>query len=138
MALSSEIIACESSSKDLNPKVAFPSTFEDVSNDVANKAQLVITQSHDPPKQIVSAVGEIASAAGALKVDGENLSLVMSSKYPFKNETMMDHDSVVIPADKSQDVLDITSKPSTALFQGREDDEPMAHRIKASLALFQI
>ena len=137
MALSFEIIACESSSKELNPKVAFASTFEDVSNDVANKAQLVITQSHDPPKQIVSAVGEIASAAGALKVDGENLSLVMSSKYPFEKE-LMDHDSVVIPTDKSQDVLDITSKPSTALFQGREDDEPMAHRIKASLALFQI
>jgi hypothetical protein len=80
--------------------------------------------------QIASAVDEIVSAAGALKVDeGENLSLVMSSKYPFKNETMMDHDSVVIPTDKiTQDVLDITSKPRAALFQGREDDEPLAHR----------
>jgi hypothetical protein len=34
VALSSEIIACESSSKDLNNKVASASTFEDVSNDV--------------------------------------------------------------------------------------------------------
>ena len=156
VALSSKIIACENSSKGLNPKVASASTSEDVlndiankaqlvitqshdphpkvasastsedvSNDVANKAQLVITQSHDPSMQIVSAVGEIASAAGALKVDGENLSLVMSSKYPFENE-LMDHDSVVIPIDNSQDVLDITSKPRMALFQGRENNESMA------------
>jgi hypothetical protein len=141
VALSYEIIACESSSKDLNSKVASASTFEDVSNDVVNKAQLVITQSHDPPMQIASAVGEIASAAGVLKVDeGENLSLVMSSKYPFKNVTMMDHDSVVIPIDKSQDVLDIMSKPRTALFQEGRMMSPWLNEIviKASLALFQI
>jgi hypothetical protein len=125
VALSSETIACESSRKELNPKVASSSTFEDVSNDVANKVQLVITKSHDPPLQIFYAAGEIASPAGALKVDGENLSFVMSSKYPFENETLMDHDSVVFPTDK-RDVFDITSKPRTALLQGRDNDESMA------------
>ena len=80
--------------------------------------------------QIVSTVGEIASAAGTLKVgEGENLSLVMSSKYPFKNETLMDHDSVFIPIDKSQVESDITSKPRTALFRERENDESMGHQI---------
>jgi hypothetical protein len=123
VALSSEIIVRESSSKDLNPIVESDSIFEDVSNDVSNKA-LLVAQSHDPPMQI-------ASAAGALKVhERENSSLDMSGKYLFNNETLVDHNSVVILTDKSQDVFDITSKPRTALFQGREDDEPMAPQNK--------
>jgi len=70
---------------------------------------------------------QIASAAGALKVDErENLSLVMSSKYHFENEKLMDHDSVAILPSKNSEVVDFNSKPRTALFQGRENDEPMA------------
>ena len=123
VALSSEIIACESSSKGLNSMVASARTFDDISNDVTDKAQLVNTEIHDPPMQI-------ASAADALKVgERENLSLVMSSKYPFENETLMDHDSVPILASKSSEVVDFNSKPRTALFQGSEDDEPMAPQI---------
>jgi hypothetical protein len=68
VTLSSEVIACENSSKGLHPEVASASTSDDISNEVANKAQLVITQSHDPPMQIASAVGGIASGVGALKV----------------------------------------------------------------------
>ena len=123
VALSSEIIACESSSKGLNSMVASARTFDDISNDVTDKAQLVNTEIHDPPMQI-------ASAADALKVgERENLSLVMSSKYPFENETLMDHDSVPILASKSSEVVDFNSKPRTALFQGGEDDEHMAPQI---------
>jgi hypothetical protein len=123
VALSSEIIACESSSNGLNSTVASAKTFDDISSDVSNKA-LLVAQSHDPPMQI-------ASAAGALKVhERENSSLDMSGKYLFNNETLVDHNSVVILTDKSQDVFDITSKPRTALFQGREDDEPMAPQNK--------
>jgi hypothetical protein len=75
---------------------------------------------------------QIASAADALKVgERENLSLVMSSKYPFENETLMDHDSVPILASKSSEVVDFNSKPRTALFQGGENDEPMAGQINS-------
>jgi hypothetical protein len=120
VALSSKITACESSSKGLNSKVASARTFDDISNDVTDKAQLVHTQLHDPPMQI-------SCAAGASKVgERENLSLDMSSKFPFENETLMDHDSVVILASKSSEVVDFNSKPRTALFKGREDDEPIA------------
>jgi hypothetical protein len=53
----------------------------------------------------------------------------MSSKYPFKNESLMDHGSVVISTNKSTEVVDFNSKPRTALFKGREDDEPMAPQV---------
>ena len=60
---------------------------------------------------------QIASTAGALKVgERQNLSLVMSSKYPFENERLMDHDSVAILPSKSSEVVDFNSKPRTALF----------------------
>ena len=72
-------------------------------------------------------IGSFVVVLKELKED--NLSMALPSKYASKADDLKAKDNNIFDASKSKEVSNIHSKSRMALFQGGEDDEPMAPQI---------
>jgi len=114
VALSSEIIACESSSKGLNSMVASARTFDDISNNVTVPAPIITTSISDALENKDDVIKDVPTTCVVSKID------------------YMNPDSNIVPTREYMiGVVQYMPKPRTALFQGGENDEHMAGQINS-------
>ena len=111
VALSSEIIACESSSKGLNSMVASARTFDDISNNVTVPAPIITTSISDALVNKDDVIKDVPTTCVVSKID------------------YMNPDSNIVPTREYMiGVVQYMPKPRMALFKGGEDDELMVHQ----------
>ena len=114
VALSSEIIACESSSKGLNSMVASARTFDDISNNVTVPAPIITISISDALENKDDVIKDVPTTCVVSKID------------------YMNPDSNIVPTREYMiGVVQYMPKPRTALFQGGENDEHMAGQINS-------
>jgi len=129
VTVTSQIIACESSSKDSIPKIASASTYVHVSNNVTligREHMLVATKSdltdvsinHGSFKEILEGKPVLYhDVSHVADVKGNGRNMLVATQCKSKDNDADD--------DKMKEDARIEPKPRTALFKEREDDEPM-------------
>jgi hypothetical protein len=138
VTVTSQIFACESSSKDSIPKIASASAYDHVSNNVtligrehmllATKSDLTVSFNEILEGKTLF-YHDVSHSADVKGNGGQNMLVATQckSKDNDADDEQMKEDARIEP------------KPRTALFKGREDDEPMdpqnIHANKSSINL---
>ena len=129
VTVTSQIIACESSSKDSIPKIASASTYDHVSNNVTligREHMLVATKSDLTDVSINNgSFKEILEGKPVLYHDVSHVADVKGNGRNMLVATQCKSKDNDADDDQMKEDARIEPKPRTALFKEREDDEPM-------------